>query len=114
MSKYTYFVGIDVAKEHLDYAVVQDGKVLANKRSTSTPKAILKAIKELEKQVKGLTIANTLFCLEHTGIYTYPLLDTLKQEGANIWLEQAIQIQRSLGVDCVAKVILSMHEELPL
>ena len=98
MSKYTYFVGIDVAKEHLDYAVVQDGKVLANKRSTSTPKAILKAIKGLEKQVKGLTIANTLFCLEHTGIYTYPLLDTLKQEGANIWLEQAIQIQRSLGV----------------
>ena len=98
MDKYTYFVGIDVAKQHLDYAVVQDGKVLANKRSTSTPKAILKAIKGLQKQVKGLTIANTLFCLEHTGIYTYPLLDTLKQEGANIWLEQAIQIQRSLGV----------------
>ena len=98
MAQYTYFVGIDVSKQHLDYAVVQDGKVLANKRSTSTPKAILKAIKGLQKQVKGLTIANTLFCLEHTGIYTYPLLDTLKQEGANIWLEQAIQIQRSLGV----------------
>ena len=98
MSKYTYFVGIDVSKQHLDYAVVQDGKVLTNKRSTSTPKAILKANKGLQKQVKGLTIANTLFCLEHIGIYTYPLLDTLKQEGANIWLEQAIQIQRSLGV----------------
>ena len=36
MSKDTYFVGIDVSKQHLDYAVVQDGKVLANKRSDTT------------------------------------------------------------------------------
>ena len=43
-------------------------------------------------------MANTLFCFEHTDIYAYPLLDTLQQEEANIWLEQAIQIQRSLGV----------------
>ena len=98
MSKYTYFVGIDVSKQHLDYAVVQDGKVLTNKRSTSTPKAILKAIKALQKQAKGLNLANTLFCLAHTGIYAYPLLYALKQEEASIWLEQAIQIQRSLGV----------------
>ena len=98
MSKYTYFVGIDVSKQHLDYAVVQDGKVLTNKCSTNTSKAILKAIKGLQKQVKGLTMANSLFCLEHTGIYSYPLLNTCKQEGADIWLEQAIQIQRSLGV----------------
>ena len=79
--------------------MVQDGKVLTNKRSTNTPKAILKAIKGLQKQVKGLNLVNTLFCLEHTGIYAYPLLDTLQEEGASIWLEQAIQIQRSLGVE---------------
>ena len=67
MAKYTYFVGIDVSKQHLDYAVVQDGNVLANQRSNNAPKDILKAIKTLQKKVKGLTIANTLFCLEHTG-----------------------------------------------
>ena len=71
--------------------------MLANKRSDNTPLAILKAIKELQKQVKGLNLANALFSLEHTGIYAYPLLDTLKKEEARIWLEQAIQIQRSLG-----------------
>ena len=98
MSKYTYFVGIDVAKEHLDYAVVQDGEVLANQRGDNTPKGILKTIKGLQKQLKGLTIANSLFCLAHTGIYTYPLLSTLKKEGADIWLEQVIQIERFLGV----------------
>ena len=36
MAKYTYFVGIDVAKQPLDYAVVQDGKVLANKGGDTT------------------------------------------------------------------------------
>ena len=77
--------------------MVQDGKVLTNKRSTSTPKAILKAIKGLQKQVKGLKLVNTLFSLANTGIDAYPVLDTLQQEGASIWLEQAIQIQRSLG-----------------
>ena len=78
--------------------MVQDGKGLANKRSDNTLPAILKAIKGLQKQGKGLALANTLFCLAHTGIDAYPLLDTLKQEEASIWLEQAIQIQRSLGV----------------
>ena len=78
--------------------MVQDGKVLANQRSTNTPKAILQAIKGLPKQVKGLALANTLFCLAHTGIDAYPVLDTLQQEEASIWLEQAIQIQRSLGI----------------
>ena len=71
--------------------------MLTNKRSTNTPKAILKAIKGLQKQVQGLTIANTLLCLAHTGIYAHPLLYALKQEEASIWLEQAIQIQHSLG-----------------
>ena len=28
MSRYIYFVGIDVSKQHLDDAIVQDGKVL--------------------------------------------------------------------------------------
>ena len=68
MSQYIYFIGIDVSKQHLDHPVVQDEKVLTNKRSTSTPKAILKAVKGLQKQVKGLNLANTLFSLEHTGI----------------------------------------------
>lgn len=98
MPQHTYTVGIDVSKQHLDYAVVQEGKVLANKRGDNNPQAILKTIKALQRQVKGLNMANTLFCLEHTGIYAYPLLYALNREEASIWLEQAVQIQRSLGV----------------
>ena len=74
MAQYTYAIGIDVSKQHLEYAVVQDGKVVANKRGDNKPQAILKALNELQKQVKGLKLANTLCCLEHTGIDTYPLL----------------------------------------
>jgi len=39
--------------------VVQDGKVLANKRGDNTPPAILRATKGPQKQVKGLNLANT-------------------------------------------------------
>ena len=49
MPQYTYCVGIDVSKQHLDYAMVQDGKVLTNKRCDNTPQATLKAIKALQK-----------------------------------------------------------------
>ena len=37
MPQYNYCVGIDVSKRHLDYAIVQDGKVIDNKRCDNTP-----------------------------------------------------------------------------
>jgi transposase len=42
-------------------------------------------------------LSHAVFCLEHTGIYSNHLLACLYQKKANICLESATQIKRSLG-----------------
>ena len=55
-------------------------------------------IKQVRKHDKSFSFENSLFCMEHTGIYNNPLLNYLHQKHANIWLEQATQIKASMGV----------------
>lgn len=43
--------------------------------------------------------SSCLICLEHSGFYAYPLLKTLfANVTTDIWLESALQIKRSIGV----------------
>jgi transposase len=53
-------------------------------------------LKELSK-LKGFSLNNAVFCMEHTGIYSNHLLSCLYQTEANICLESATQIKKSLG-----------------
>ena len=55
-------------------------------------------IKLVRKHDKSFSFENSLFCMEHTGIYNNPLLNYLHQKQANVWLEQATQIKASMGV----------------
>ena len=55
-------------------------------------------IKQVRKHDKAFSFRNSLFCMEHTGIYNNPLLNYLHQKQANVWLEQATQIKASMGV----------------
>lgn len=54
-------------------------------------------LKWLQKQ-DGFLVEQSLFCLEHTGMYNYPLLQFFSQQNAGVWVENAIQIKKSLGL----------------
>lgn len=95
MKKFCYQVGIDVAKSTLDCTVLQEGKKLDYQRIANTPKAVKSYLQQLEKQ--GVRCCDTLFCLEHTGVYNAHILQVLIQNKANIWLEAALRIKESLG-----------------
>jgi transposase len=94
--EFTYFIGIDVSKNELDFAVMRGNCLLFHKEIINTPESILPFIKELVK-LPGFDLAKTVFCMEHTGIYNNHLLACLHKKKANIWLEAAIQIKRSSG-----------------
>src|SRR3569833_1367294 len=94
--EYNYFVGIDVSKNKLDFAVMCGKRFLFHKEINNTPEAILAFIKEL-LQLPGFALTSALFCMEHTGIYNYHLLSVLHKRKTNIWLERAIQIKASAG-----------------
>jgi len=94
--EFTYFIGTDVSKNELDFAVMRGKTLLFHKEIANTEQALSVFIKELIK-LPAFDLANAVFCMEHTGIYNNHLLAYLYKKKANIWLESAMQIKRSSG-----------------
>lgn len=97
MHKITHFIGIDVSKLTLDFALFVDGKVIAHWQIENTNKAIKKLLRMLVKQY-GITTSNTLFILEYTGVYNEYVVTTLSLKGYFMCLESGVQVKRSLGL----------------
>jgi len=93
--KFTHFLGIDVSKKTFDAAFLVGSKKHYLGQFTNDRKGISSFIKELK--TNGCTTKNSLICMEHTGIYAHLLLEVLYGKKWSIWLEQALQIKKSLG-----------------
>jgi len=94
---YTYFIGIDISRNELDFAVMYGSKFLFHKEIKNTLAEIKAIVLEL-KQLPKFTMSRSAFCMEQTGIYSNHLKNALKTFKANIILENALQIRSSLGV----------------
>lgn len=94
--EFDFFIGIDVSKNELDFAVQQGNCFLFHREVPNEPAAIGAFIKELGK-LPGFRLASAIFCMEHTGIYNNHLLTCLYKKKANVCLEAATQIRNSLG-----------------
>lgn len=92
-----YFIGIDIAKATLDWAVY-DGKKMV--LQTSTPNTItgIKTALRLLKMLPTWNPQQAVFCMEHTGIYNAHLLDFLHKLHFPIWLESSLQIKKAGGL----------------
>lgn len=95
--EFTFYLGIDVSKHELDFSLRCGKESLFHKEIPNTLTGIKQFFKEL-KSVPDFKLNQTLICLEHTGIYSNHLLSFLVKAKANIWLESAIKIKRSMGL----------------
>lgn len=95
--KFKYFIGIDVSKDTLDLSIVEEGKQLLHKRIGNNQKEI-KAFITFFKKEFSTDLNSSLYCMEHTGIYTNHLLNVLNDKSIAIWLESAFHIKQSLGL----------------
>lgn len=95
--EFTFCLGVDVSKHELDFSLRCGKERLFHKEIPNTLTAIKQFFKEL-KSLSGFKLDQTLICLEHTGIYSNHLLGFLVKTKANIWLESAIKIKRSMGL----------------
>lgn len=84
MENYSFFIGIDVSKETLDFALIVANSVQFHIQVTNDKQGIELFIKQAKNQNKGFSFDNTLFCMEHTGIYNNPLLNYLHLKQANV------------------------------
>lgn len=94
--EFEFFIGIDVSKGELDFAIQQRGKFLFHREIANTASAINTLIKELSA-LPGFALAKAVFCMEHTGIYNNHALACLFKKKAHICLAAATQIKNTLG-----------------
>jgi transposase len=94
--EFEFFIGIDVSKNELDFAVQRGNCLLFHREIVNQPAAIIAFIKELGR-LPGFAIDKAVFCMEHTGIYNNHSLACLYNKRARICLEAATQIKSSLG-----------------
>jgi transposase len=92
------FIGIDISKNTFDLALIKDNNpsLIISDEISNDHKGIAKLEEFIKKQ--GLKMEETLFCMEHTGIYCRLLSHYLAERKYNVWLEMPVQIIRSLGV----------------
>jgi len=94
--EFEFFIGSDVSKNELDFAVRKGKQLLFHIEIANEPAAINAFLKELSK-LPGFSLGKAVFCMEHTGIYNNHLLVCLHKKKANICLEAASHIKKSLG-----------------
>src|SRR5690349_8308823 len=96
---YSFFIGIDVSKEYLDAGLL-DGHspdIIIHHKVSNSDEGITDLLAWLQ-QHDGFTVKQSLFCLEHTGMYNFALLQFFSKHNCNVWVENPIEIKRSLGV----------------
>lgn len=92
-----HFIGIDVSKDTLDVSVVIDGKNIRHYKIKNNTREIKSTITKIFKAFVA-TIDDTVFCMEHTGLYNLPLVKWLQIQQAKIWLESGVHIRKTLGL----------------
>ena len=94
--KFNWFIGIDVSKKTLDITVFKGNKEVLFKQIENNVKEVKALLKELK--LAGVVISESLFCMEHTGIYCTPVIEVGEKQSLNLWLENATQIKLSIGL----------------
>lgn len=97
MKESKMFAGIDVSKRTFD-VVLLNGENYA--RVHQSFEQSLQGYKQFSSWLKkqGVAYDSTLFCMEHTGLYSEGLINYLVQQNCPLWVEMAIKIKRSMGL----------------
>lgn len=118
-----YFLGVDMGKESYHAALTVDGSNFYDQEVKNSPVPIKQYFQGLMTKFR-FKPQQLIVCMEHTGIYCYPLLEYLTKQGIKIYVEPAVRIKQSQGlqrgkndkVDSmrIAKFVFKNHGELRL
>jgi transposase len=97
-----FTVGIDFSKQTLDATVLQMDALSDNgiHRQFQNSQEGFKSFEKWVKQIVGKTAKDsTVICGENTGIYSRQFSDKFSNLGYVVWLDSALQIKRSMGLN---------------
>ncbi len=96
MNKFKAFTGIDISKKSFDAALLFSETGVLHHHCFSQTREGFKSFEQWLKSHE-VTLSETLICMEHTGLYTNGIIDFLVDRKANLWVEMAIKIKRSMA-----------------
>jgi len=97
MILFKQFIGIDISKKTFDAALVCGGASgCAHKCFAQNKTGFTGFVQWLHSN--NADISQALICMEHTGLYTHGLINFLAALKANVWVEMAVKIKRSMGL----------------
>jgi len=95
---YGTFVGIDVSKLTLDVTILNPlNRKLHHRVFDNSDEGHIN-LKDWLCECHSLDLTRTLFCLEHTGLYTRSIDRFLVGSKTNVWKESSLHIKKSLGL----------------
>lgn len=94
---YQWFIGIDVSKLFLDITVLEGPEMKCYLQIGNNEKQIRSFLRMLVHDQK-LGLDQTVFCMEHTGIYNAHFLKVMEDQKLAVCLEASVQIKQSGGL----------------
>lgn len=95
-----FLVGMDISKHSFDMAILSTNSPenIVHNVFSNDEKGFNEMIRFANETMAEFDITKTLFCMEATGLYCNALLQFFQPHKANVWVENAVQIKRSLGI----------------
>lgn len=91
------YIGIDVSKLTVDVCIV-NANGLNSYLQFENNQSGFKKMESWLNATKCFSFDRSLFCMEHTGIYTRQLVCYLMAKESKVWMESALHLKRSMGM----------------
>lgn len=85
-------LGIDVSKETLDIVLMISGQYELHEQISNNSKAFKIWFKQISKEY-NIKTTELLICMEHTGLYCYPVIEVTVSMNLFLWVEDAGRIK---------------------
>ena len=95
MKQYNHFFGVDVSKKTVDITHAHNQQFIHRQFTNDDDgmEQLMEWLNELNP-----VLENTLFCMEATGLYCFPLTRFLAANSIDIWIEHAAQIKKATAL----------------
>lgn len=95
MKQYNHFFGVDVSKKTIDITHAHNQEV-THRQFTNNDDGMKELLGWFGEM--NLDFEYTLFCMEATGLYCFPLTQFLAANSIDIWIEHAAQIKKATAL----------------
>lgn len=98
MHEFNHFAGIDISKKTFDAVLIPNKNTAAMKHQEFAQNE--KGFADFLDWLKYYKVdpREVLICMEHTGLYTYSLIDFMVAAGLSLWVEMPLRIKKSMGL----------------